>query len=135
MVERILLLDDDTRSVERAVTLLEDAHYAVTISGRRHRRVDLIAELRPDLILLGVRVPYVIGDEVLQACARHPALRTIPVLIFSVCDTAYLEDMVKESGAAGFVRKLRLQEELVASVKLALTRRPLAAPGQPSSAA
>jgi len=131
---RVLLLDDDTRAVERAVPLLEQAGYAVRLSGRRHRRVELIAELRPDLVLLGVRVPYVVGDEVLEACTRHPALRTIPVLIFSACDQAYLEDMLKESGAAGFVRKVRLREELVATVRLALARRPLAR-GLPISAA
>lgn len=131
---RILLLDDDTRVVEPATSLLEAAGFDVTISGRRHGRLDFIAGQRPDLVLLGVRVPHAAGDEILQACARHPALKLVPVLIFSGCDPAYLEEMVRESGAAGFIRKGRLREELVAGVTLAL-RRAAAPAGQPSSAA
>jgi len=56
-------------------------------------------------------------------------------VLLSACDPAYLEDMVRESGAAGFIRKGRLREELVAGVTLALARRPAAPSGQPSSAA
>jgi DNA-binding response OmpR family regulator len=135
MRKRILLLDDDTRSLESATALLEAAGFDVTISGRRHARLEFIASLRPDLVLLGVRVPYVAGDEVLQAVGRHPALKQVPVLMLSGCDPAYLEEMVRESGAFGFVRKARLREELVAGVRLALTLRPVGVDGQPSSAA
>jgi DNA-binding response OmpR family regulator len=119
---RILLLHDDTRAVETATALLEAAGYAVTISGRRHGRVEFIRALNPELVLFGVRLPYVEGDEVLQACSRH--LSAIPLLILSGCDPAYLDEVVRRSGAAGFVRTLRLREELVARVAACLARRP-----------
>jgi two-component system chemotaxis response regulator CheY len=132
---RVLLLDDDTRAMEAATLLLQAAGFDVTLSGRRHRRLDFIAEQQPDLLLLGVRVPHVAGDEVLQACTRHPALTQVPVLLMSSCDSAYLEAMVRESGAAGFVRKARLREELVACVTQALSRRRAPSGNQPSNAA
>jgi DNA-binding response OmpR family regulator len=120
---RILLLDDDTHAIESATLLLQAAGFDVTISGRRHGRLEFITLQRPDLVLLGVRVPSVAGDEVLQECAQHRVLKSVPVLLLSACDTAYLDDMVRQSGAAGFVRKNRLREELVPWVTLALARR------------
>jgi len=120
---RILLLDDDTQAIESATLLLQAAGFDVTISGRLHGRLEFITLQRPDLVLLGVRVPSVAGDEVLQSCTQHPVLKSVPVLLLSSCDTAYLDDMVRQSGAAGFVRKNRLREELVPWVTLALARR------------
>ena len=130
---RILLLLDDARAVETATAILDAAGFAVTISGRRHGRVDYITGLDPELVLFGVKVPYVDGDEVLQAWSRHPAMKGIPLLILSGCDPAYLDDVVRRSGAAGFVRTLRLREELVVRVSECLARRPPA--DQPSSTA
>ena len=122
---RILLLDDDARAVEAATLLLQAAGFDVTISGRLQRRLEFIAQQRPDLVLLGVRVASVAGDEVLQSCRQHPVLKTVPVLLLSSCDPAYLDDMVRLSGAAGFVRENRMREELVPRVMLALARAPV----------
>jgi two-component system chemotaxis sensor kinase CheA len=132
---RILLLDDDTRAIETATALLEACGFEVTLSGRRHGRLQFIAQQQPDLLLLGVRVPHVAGDEVLTACTTHPALKQVPVLLFSSCDPAYLDEMVRESGAAGFVRKNLLREELVPWVTLALARVPVPSGDQPSKVA
>jgi DNA-binding response OmpR family regulator len=117
---RVLLLDDDTTSLEAATSLLEAAGFDVTISGRRFGRVDYIARLRPDMVILGVRLPYMAGDEVLSGHASHPTLKRIPVLVLSSCDPAFLEDLVTESGCAGFVRKGALREELLPRVRACL---------------
>jgi CheY-like chemotaxis protein len=131
---RILLLDDDTRAIERATLLLQGAGFDVIISGRRHGRLEYIRSQRPDLLLLGVKAPVAAGDEVLGACKTHPVLRDVPVLLFSSCDPAYLDEMVHEAGAAGFVSKGRVDEELLRWVMLALARRDALRPHASSSA-
>lgn len=123
---RVLLIDDDTEALETATKLLEAAGFEVALSGRRSGRVDFIVRTRPDLVVLGVRLPYLAGDEVLTALAWHPMLKKIPVVILSASDPAYLEDLVRDSGARGFVRKSELRRDLLPSVEAGL---------QPSSAA
>ena len=78
---RVLVLDDDTRLIERVVTLLQSRH-EVVISGRRHGRVAFLREIAPDLVLLGVRLPFPGGDEVLGAIRAEPPLG-VPVLVLS----------------------------------------------------
>jgi DNA-binding response OmpR family regulator len=118
-----LLLDDDTEALETATRLLEGAGFEVVLSGRRHGKVDFIARTHPDLVLLGVRLPYLAGDEVLTALAWHPMLKRIPVVILSSSDPAYLEDLVRDSGARSFVRKSELRRELLARVEAGLQPR------------
>lgn len=118
-----MLLDDDTEALETATKLLDDGGFEVLLSGRRSGLVDFIVRTRPDLVVLGVRLPYLAGDEVLSALAWHPMLQKIPVLILSASDPAYLEDLVRDSGARGFVRKSELRRELLARVEAALQPR------------
>jgi len=120
---RVLLLDDDTEALETATRLLDAAGFEVVLSGRRNGRVDFIVHTRPDLVVLGVRLPYLAGDEVLTALAWHPMLKRIPVVILSASDPAYLEDLVRESGARSFVRKSELRRELLARVEAGLQPR------------
>src|SRR5262245_1770048 len=98
---RILLLDQDTRSLAAATGLLEGAGFEVVISGRQHHRLEFIGLIRPDLVVLGVGLPYMAGDEVLRGCAAGAL--SVPVLILSPSDPVFLEDLVHESGAAGYL--------------------------------
>ena len=44
-------------------------------------------EIHPDVILLDVLLPTLTGVEVLQRLKKHPALSSIPVIVFSIsCD-------------------------------------------------
>lgn len=114
----MLVLDEDTRLIERVVALLE-ARHEVVISGRRHARVAFVREIAPALVLLGVRSPFPGGDEVLRAIRAEPPLG-VPVLMLSGADPAYLEALVRETGAAGFVRKAELEANLPRRVEALL---------------
>ncbi len=115
---RVLVLDDDTRLIERVVALLQSRH-EVVISGRGHGRVAFLREIAPDLVLLGVRLPFPGGDEVLGAIRAEPPLG-VPVLVLSGADPAYLDALVRETGAAGFVRKAELEASLPRRVEALL---------------
>jgi len=117
MRRRVLLMDDDTSTLETATLALEARGFDVTISGRRHGRVDYITRLRPDAVVLGVRLPYLVADEVLHARLSHPVLKAIPVLIVSGADPLYVEDLARESGAAGYVRRADVRSTLAARVE------------------
>jgi DNA-binding response OmpR family regulator len=115
---RVLVLDEDTRLIERVVALLQ-ARHEVIISGRRYGRVSFLREIAPDLVLLGVRSPFPGGDEVLRAVRAAPPLG-VPVLMLSGADPAYLDALVRETGAAGFVRKAELEQTLQRRVEALL---------------
>jgi len=115
---RVLVLADDTRLIERVVALLQ-SRYEVVISGRSHGRVAFLREIAPALVLLGVRLPFPGGDEMLGAIRAEPPLG-VPVLVLSGADPAYLDELVRETGAAGFVRKGELEASLPRRVEALL---------------
>jgi DNA-binding response OmpR family regulator len=120
---RVLLFDRDRHALVAATELLEQAGFEIVISGRQHGRLEYIDQVRPDLVLLGVVLARAAEDEVLRACAAGRVL--VPVLIVSAREPAILEGLVRDSGAAGYVFKPLLRDDLVARVRecVALRRR------------
>jgi two-component system, chemotaxis family, response regulator Rcp1 len=60
---------------------------------------------RPDLILLDMDLPGVTGDQVLEFIKNHDDLKTIPVIIFSSCDTSDSKKHAYELYANSYVVK------------------------------
>jgi two-component system nitrate/nitrite response regulator NarL len=102
------------------------AHGGLEVVGRaRNGReaVELAEELRPDLVVMDVEMPEVDGVEATRELrSRMPEL---PVLAISGHDYEERVLEIRAAGAADYVRKARLTDEL-ASVAAAL------AAGQPA---
>jgi DNA-binding response OmpR family regulator len=129
-----MVIDENAQTIARAAALLE-SDYEVVICGRRIGRVELIQGQQPALVLLGVRLPFLAGDEVLRAIRATPPLG-VPVLIVSGADPAYLDDLVRESGADGWLRKNDLDTKLAPRVAALIETRSgstTAAPAEPRS--
>jgi len=92
---RVLLVEDnkhDVRFVQRAwkVNGLTNPLHVVThgeacLEFLRHQGgyADPTAYPRPSIILMDIRLPGIDGVECLQAIRADPALRTIPVIMFT----------------------------------------------------
>ncbi|MFZ4536662.1 response regulator [Propionivibrio sp.] len=101
----------DLQRVEDGLTALE----CLSQQGERFR-----SSLRPDLILLDLKMPGKGGIETLQAIKQSVNLRAIPVVVIT---TSALEADVSAAyrhGAAGFVPKPTDLIEFVAVVKTLL---------------
>lgn len=116
---RIVLADDEqmVRSALRAILGAEGDMEVVGEASTGAEAVPLIRELRPDIVLMDVRMPEIDGiratEQVLAGTDRPP--RIIVVTTFE--NDAYVYDALR-AGASGFLLKRSGAEDLVQAVRL-----------------
>ena len=120
--KKILIIDDDKRTLEMAAKLLEPRGFAVVTYGGKFDRLNFVVRNKPDLVLLGVNMPFLAGDELFKLFADHPSLKDIPVAYFSSNDEASLRLMVIQTGAAGYISKSEMGADFAGKVARILDR-------------
>ena len=126
----ILVVDDDLALARMLVQLLEGRGYRVYRADRATEATDLMARLRPDLVILDVLLPD--GDG-LVLCSTLKAIHPAPIIMCSAVDRPRERILSLKLGADDFVAKPFDPDELEARVEVVLrrARRPSAdhAPG------
>jgi signal transduction histidine kinase len=97
----VLVIDDDAEFRGRLVAMLTEFVDTVVQAEDGSAVLELIAEHRPELITLDLRMPGLNGDEVARRIRQDPAGRDIPIIIVTSADSAGFE--LNELGAAGTV--------------------------------
>jgi DNA-binding NarL/FixJ family response regulator len=100
-----VLLVDDTSSIRTEIRLLlEDAGLTVVGEGSHGAEgVMLARDLRPDVVVMDVRMPILDGIAATGYITRElPGTR---VIVFSVFDDEELADAARAAGASGFLSK------------------------------
>jgi DNA-binding NarL/FixJ family response regulator len=117
---RILVVDDHllTRAGLRAVLADDPAFELVGEAINGDEGVALSRALRPDLVLMDVRMPDMDGLEATRVLKQ--ASPTTPVLILSMFEDAALLLEAVKAGAAGYVLKTASEEDLRAAMSEAL---------------
>jgi CheY-like chemotaxis protein len=84
---QILVIEDDA-FLRRAYEVSLRSHgFDVSLATDGAIGLRMAEALHPDAILLDVLLPMLTGVEVLQRLKQHPALSSIPVIVFSAsCD-------------------------------------------------
>lgn len=81
---QILVVEDDVSIREALVEILAEESYSVLSAVHGGEAMALLNRgARPGLVLLDLMMPVMTGWQVLEAMQRDPALRKIPVLVFS----------------------------------------------------
>jgi DNA-binding NarL/FixJ family response regulator len=109
----VLIVDDQPffRSAARDVVGALPGFHAIAEASSGQEAVAMVAELRPELVLLDVRMPGMDGVETARRITDgHPA--TVVVLI-SIEDISGIPSTVRTSGAAAVVRKQDLGPALL----------------------
>ena len=102
---RILILDNDV-SVLRAAAIFFEAHgYEVVTSGSAADFEKLLEREMPDLALIDVSMPDTTGDTLVGKIRRRLGYRCCPLLFWSSKPPEQLEELVRSSGASGFISK------------------------------
>jgi DNA-binding NarL/FixJ family response regulator len=106
VARRLLIVDDDPRFRELARMLLEDAREFEVIGEAPDGGAALTAarELGPDVVLLDVNLPDVIGFELAARLAAEAGDADV-VMISSRDDEDGYGRLAAEAGAAGFLPK------------------------------
>lgn len=125
---RILLVDDDplVRTALRAVLESEDGWSIVGEAGDGEVAVQLAGELRPDVVIMDIRMPGIDGLEATRGIAAHEdAPRVLVLTTFEVDEYVY---EALRSGAAGFVLKRVPPQEMIEAVRVVASGESLVLP-------
>jgi len=119
MKKRILIVDDDPAMALMAKANLDRVgHYDIRTENLAQRALETTREFRPDLILLDVLMPGMLGSEVAAQLDADPNLSKIKYVFLTCMLTT--EEALKSSGEIGghiFLAKPILAVELCRVVK------------------
>jgi DNA-binding NarL/FixJ family response regulator len=121
MTVRILVVDDETLVRSGLALLLDGADDGgMTVVGQAAdgaAALSMVDALRPDVVLLDIRMPGMSGIGVLRELSRRP---TSPaVLMLTAFDTTEDVRAALAAGARGFLRKTESPTGLVSAVRSA----------------
>lgn len=113
---RILIADDDPFLRELLTHKLSAAGYVVVAARHGGEALDLCQYPLPDLVVLDAMMPVADGFEVLRRLKADPATRTVPVIMLTALRRE--EDVVGalQLGAADYLVKPFIPDELVARI-------------------
>jgi two-component system, sensor histidine kinase and response regulator len=115
-VDRILIVDDAPDNVFLIQTILEEEGYDIITAANGQLALDLVHDLRPDLVLLDVIMPEMNGYQVTQAIRQDPTLSYVPILLITAHDRPKVAEAL-DLGADDFIRKPVGYDELLARVR------------------
>ncbi|MEU8678799.1 response regulator transcription factor [Streptomyces sp. NPDC048560] len=127
---RVLLVDDQPllRSGFRALLNLEDDIEVVAEAGDGLEGVALAKEHLPDVALIDIQMPVLDGVEATRLIAEDPALAEVHVVILTNYGFDEYVLHALRAGAAGFLVKDIVPEDLVHAVRVAARGDALLAP-------
>ncbi len=105
MAKKILIIEDDKFLRELITQKLVKEGYEISGAVDGEEGIKMIAEEKPDLVLLDLILPGIDGFEVLAKAKADPALSSIPVIILS--NLGQKEDLEKglKLGAVDYLIK------------------------------
>lgn len=108
------MLDDDQIILELYRNYLEAKGYEVFATTNAYQFVRYAQEVVPEVLIMDVNMPEVLGWEVLTRIERFEKLREIPVVMLSV---GFDVDLAAVKGAAHFLHKPAEMDELMEIVE------------------
>jgi signal transduction histidine kinase/CheY-like chemotaxis protein len=111
----VLVVEDDPAFREIAHSALQPFTERITDAGSGVEALHILAERRPDLVMLDLNIPAPDGKDVLDRMRSDPGLRDVPVVIVT---SAYLTaaDHAVLSASAVVLDKSRFSAELLPHV-------------------
>ena len=115
--KRILIMDDDKMSLNRATEILS-SDYDVSLAKSARQGLDLLAKKnKPDLILLDVSMPEMDGFEAISSIREIEGCAEIPVIFLTSMDATQAEVKGLKLGAVDYIVKPFVGEILLLRVE------------------
>ena len=100
-----ILICDDEPNLRELMRLSLNGGYEFVEAADGDEAIELLARLRPDLVLLDVMMPRRSGLAVIQHLRRNPAFDETPVVVVSAFAAAGDRQSAYAAGATRFVKK------------------------------
>lgn len=116
---RVVVAEDEALIRLDLVEMLQEEGYEVVgQAGDGERAVELAEELKPDLVVLDVRMPKLDG----LAAAERIAAHKIPVVILTAFSQRELVERARDAGAMAYLVKPFTKADVVPAIEMALSR-------------
>jgi AmiR/NasT family two-component response regulator len=117
---RVLVAEDEALiRLDLAEMLAEEGYEVVGEAADGATAVRLAEELRPDLVVLDVKMPVLDG---ISAAERIVAQRIAPVLILTAFSQRELVERARAAGAMAYLVKPFVKADLMPAIEMALSR-------------
>ncbi len=117
---RVVIAEDEALiRLDLAEMLEEEGYDVVGQAGDGERAIALAEELRPDLVVLDVKMPRLDGISAAQRIAEQ---RIAPVVILTAFSQRELVERARDAGAMAYLVKPFTKADLVPAVEMAVSR-------------
>jgi len=117
---RIIIADDESLIRMDLREMLTNLGYLVIDeAGDGQKAVDLARELKPDIVLMDIKMPEMDG---IQAARILTEEKIAPVLLLSAYSQQELVQRAQEAGVAGYLVKPFRESDLTPAIEVALAR-------------
>jgi AmiR/NasT family two-component response regulator len=117
---RVLIAEDEVLIRLDLKEMLEEEGFLVAgEAGDGETAVRLAGELRPDLVILDVKMPALDG---LSAAEQIVAARIAPVVILTAFSQRDLVERAREAGAMAYLVKPFEKKDLIPTIEMAMSR-------------
>ncbi|MDO8525649.1 MAG: EAL domain-containing response regulator [Candidatus Omnitrophota bacterium] len=118
-MKTVLIIDDERDFLSTMQFFLENEHYRIITAATAKEGIEK-ACLKPDLILLDLKMPGISGYEVCKRLKENDVTRHIPVIMLTSASETLDKITAFDLGAADYVGKYFPVEEIMARVKAVL---------------
>ncbi len=125
---RVLAVDDDPQALRYVRDALASAGYTPVVTGDPAEALRLVAEEKPDLVLLDLMLPGTDGIELMKDIL---GAGDVPVIFVSAYGRDELIARAFDMGAVDYVVKPFSPTELAARIRAALRKRAASEPSEP----
>src|SRR5919107_320718 len=105
--------------MDLAEMLTEEGYEVVGQAGDGARAIELAESLRPDLVILDVKMPVLDGIAAAEAIAGK---RIAPVVMLTAFSQRELVERARDAGAMSYLVKPFTQSDLVPAIEMAVSR-------------
>jgi AmiR/NasT family two-component response regulator len=117
---RVVIAEDEAIiRLDLRELLGEEGYDVVGETGRGDEAIELVRELRPDLVLLDIKMPGLDGLSAARAIAEE---RLAAVLILTAFSQRDLVEQAREAGALAYLVKPFQKSDLVPAIEIAVGR-------------
>ena len=120
VARRVVIAEDEVLiRMDLAEMLAEEGYDVVGQAGDGAKAIELAEELRPDLVILDVKMPVLDG---IAAAERIASQRIAPVVILTAFSQRDLVERARDAGAMAYLVKPFSQTDLVPAIEMAVSR-------------
>lgn len=113
---KIAIIEDDQAISQMYRFKFEGEGYEVETADNGKLGLELVENMKPDIILLDIMMPEMTGDEMLEKLRATNWGKTIKVIILTNMGEQEIPPKVKELGVSGIILKADMTPKQVADI-------------------